>query len=132
MIITLIVPDDCGERIEHGIRIIGVGDPQKTRSIAQRFALGSRIVDKAIETRADIYHFHDYELIFKIGKIKRRLPNCKIIYDVHEHYPDMMRRSRKFPRWLKPLGVFAVDKAEIFYARKFDQIITADDATRTG
>ena len=38
--ITLIVPDDCGERIEQGIRIIGVGDPSKTYSIWHRFKLG--------------------------------------------------------------------------------------------
>ena len=128
--ITLIVPDDCGERIEQGIRIIGVGDPSKTYSIWHRFKLGSKIVKKAIEIGADVYHFHDYELIFKVMKIKRKLPHCKLIYDVHEHYPDMMRRSRKFPKFIKPLIVFAVDKLEIYYAKKFDQIITADDATK--
>jgi glycosyltransferase involved in cell wall biosynthesis len=128
--ITLIVPDDCGERMEHGIKIIGVGDPRKIYSIWDRFKMAGDIVNKAIEIEADVYHFHDYELIFKVGKIKRKLPNCKLIYDVHEHYPDMMRRSRKFPNIIKPLLVFAVDKAELYYAKKFDQIITADDATK--
>jgi len=125
--ITLIVPDERAEYTEQGIKIIGV---PRANSLYGRFKLGDTVVAKAIDVQADVYHFHDYELIFKVGKIKKALPNCKIIYDVHEHYPDMMGMSKKVPKLIRPLATFIVDKSELFLAPKFDQIITADDAVR--
>jgi len=131
--ITLIVPQERAEYerrpeyIEQGIRIVGV---PKADSLYGRFRLGDTVVAKAIEVGADIYHFHDFELIYKVGKIKKTLPLCKIIYDVHEHYPDMMRMSKKVPWLLRPLATFLVDKSELFLAKKFDWIITADDAVK--
>jgi len=125
--ITLIVPDARSEYIEQGIKIIGV---HKADSLFGRFKLGDTVVAKAIEQEAGIYHFHDYELIFKVLKIKKALPNCKLIYDVHEHYPDMMRMSRKVPPVIKPVATLIVDKTETYFAKKFDQIITADDAVK--
>ncbi|HHV65390.1 MAG TPA: glycosyltransferase family 4 protein [Peptococcaceae bacterium] len=125
--ITLIAPDEREEYSEQGIKIIGV---KKAESLYGRYKLGDTIVQKAIEVQADVYHFHDFELIYKVLKIKRALPEAKLIYDVHEHYPDMMRMSKKVPRILRPLATFLVDKTEIFLAKKFDQIITADDAVK--
>jgi len=125
--ITLIVPDSRQEYMEQGIKIIGV---PKADSLYGRFKLGDTVVARAIELKADIYHFHDFELIFKVMKIKKALPNCKLVYDVHEHYPDMMRMSRKVPGIIRPLATFIVDKSEIHFARKFDRIITADDAVK--
>lgn len=125
--ITLIVPDSREFYEEQGIKIIGV---QRAGSLWGRFQLGDTVVQKAIEVKGDIYHFHDFELIYKVMKIKKALPDCKLIYDVHEHYPDMMRMSKKVPRILRPLATFLVDKTELHKAKKFDQIVTADDAVK--
>lgn len=125
--ITLIVPDTQAENFHQGIRIIGV---PRANSLYGRFKLGDTIVDKAIEIGADIYHFHDFELIYKVGRIKKALPRCKLIYDVHEHYPDMMSMSKKVPKLIRPLATCVVDKSELWLAKSFDQIITADDAVR--
>jgi len=125
--ITLIVPHQRAEYIEQGIRIIGV---QRAASLYGRFRLGDTVVAKAIEVKADVYHFHDFELIYKVKRIKKALPECKIIYDVHEHYPDMMRMSRKVPKLVRPAATFLVDKTEMRLAGKFDQIITADNAVK--
>lgn len=125
--ITLIVPDERNEYTERGIKIIGV---KRASSLYGRFKLGDTIVAKAIEAKADVYHFHDFELIYKVMKIKKALPDCKIIYDVHEHYPDMMRMSKKIPKLFRPLATFLVDKSELRISRNFDQIITADDAVK--
>ncbi|NLI92262.1 MAG: glycosyltransferase family 4 protein [Peptococcaceae bacterium] len=125
--ITLIVPDEREEYSEQGIKIIGV---KRADSLYGRFRLGDTVVEKAIQVKADIYHFHDFELIYKVRKIKKALPESKIIYDVHEHYPDMMRMSRKVPKIVRPIATFLVDKTELRLARKFDQIITADDAVK--
>lgn len=125
--ITLIVPDTKAEQMHQGIRIIGV---PRANSLYGRFKLGDSIVAKAIEINADVYHFHDFELIYKVGRIRKALPKSKLIYDVHEHYPDMMAMSKKIPKILRPLATFTVDKTELWLAKGFDQIITADDAVR--
>lgn len=123
----MIAPDPQPERLEQGIRIIGA---EKAATLYGRFKLGDIIVEKAIGVRADIYHFHDFELIYKVGKIKKALPGCKLVYDVHEHYPDMMNMSKNIPKPVRPLAAFLVDRSELWMARKFDQIITADDAVK--
>jgi glycosyltransferase involved in cell wall biosynthesis len=125
--ITLIVPDDREEYIQEGIKILGV---QKADSLYGRFKLGDTVVAKALGVQADIYHFHDFELIYKVLPLKKALPKAKLIYDVHEHYPDMMSMSRKVPKLLRPLATLIVDKSETYLAAKFDQLITADDAVQ--
>ncbi|MDP4177092.1 MAG: glycosyltransferase family 4 protein [Bacillota bacterium] len=125
--ITIIAPDKKSEYLEDEIKIIGVSEPN---SIMERLKIVDKIIDKAIEVNADIYHFHDFEIIYKIGKVKKFVPQAKIVYDVHEHYPDMMRMSRKIPKVIKNFAAFFVDKSEQIISKKFEYIITADDAVR--
>lgn len=125
--ITIIAPDDNHEYVQDGIRIIGITKP---KSIKERFAIVDELIKKAVEVNADVYHFHDFEIIYKANKIKKYLPDAKIVYDVHEHYPDMVRMSRKVPAIVKPLAVWLVDKTELHISKKFSYIITADDAVK--
>ncbi|HBM79428.1 MAG: glycosyltransferase family 4 protein [Clostridiales bacterium] len=125
--VTIIAPDERDSYIKDGINIIGV---KKPNSLYERFRLVDTVVNEAIKNRADIYHFHDFEIIYKVLKIKKYLPDSKIIYDVHEYFPDMVRMSKKIPKLIKPFMTFFVDKTELIKARKFDYIITADDAVK--
>lgn len=125
--IFVIAPDDKNEYIYEGIKIIGIKKPQ---SLVERFKIVDLLIEKAIEVKADVYHFHDFEIIYKVGKLKKHVPTCKIVYDVHEHYPDMVSMSHRLPKLAKPLLTYFVDKSEKYYSRKFDFIITADDAVK--
>lgn len=125
--ITIIAPDVKEAYEVGGIKIIGVTKPQ---SLLDRFKIMDELINKAIQQKADIYHFHDYELVLKALKIKRNLPKAKIIYDVHEHYSDMVRMSKKLPKLIKPLVALGVDVVEKRKVKKFDYIITADDAVK--
>ena len=125
--VTIIAPDDNELYYEKGIKIIGI---KKSHSLFERLKLTKIVIKKAIEEKADVYHFHDFELIYLVMRIKKYLPNSKIIYDVHEHYPDMIAMSKKIPSLLKIFAVFFVDKSEIFMTKKFDFLITADDAVK--
>src|SRR5688500_15277789 len=51
----------------------------------------------ALAEDADIYHFHDPELIFMGLLLKARKPGCAVVYDVHEDYPSMMRDKHWLP-----------------------------------
>ena len=75
----------------------------KARSgIKRRWYSSKDCVAKAIALQADIYHFHDPDLLPHILRIKQRLPKAKIIYDIHENY------AGRFKNWGLPvfLGKF--------------------------
>jgi len=46
---------------------------------------GWRVLGLAYRQKADIYHFHDPELL-TVGLVLRLLTKAKVIYDVHEDY----------------------------------------------
>lgn len=106
------------------IKIYGI---KKAKSLYERYKLVDKVIDKAIELKADVYHFHDFEMILKIMRIKKALPNCRLIYDVHEYYPEMVTMSKKIPGILKPFGEIYVKKKEDSIIKKFDYVITTDD-----
>ena len=80
--VYLIAPHDNEEEID-GVHIIPL--PQKSGRL-YRFIFKRRIAFKiAKEINAEIYHFHDPEMIF-LG-LKLKLLGKKVIYDVHEDVP---------------------------------------------
>lgn len=52
----------------------------------RRWFSSKEAVDKAIEINADIYQFHDPDLLPHILKIKKKLPDAKIVFDLHENF----------------------------------------------
>lgn len=90
-----------------------------------------RLIPKAMlqlwRLKPRIIHFHDFELVFALP-VMRLLRGCKIIYDVHEVYPEMVMDSAKLPPVLKPILAFGVWAFEMLLSQLADQIITTDDA----
>jgi glycosyltransferase involved in cell wall biosynthesis len=88
-----------------------------------RFALALRAT---LAERADIYHFHDPELI-PLGLILKVLrPSAAIVYDVHEDYPAMMRVKYWIPAPLRPLMAQAARLANTAAGVCLDGIVVAD------
>ncbi|MGL5150733.1 MAG: glycosyltransferase [Clostridium sp.] len=81
---------------------------------------------KAIEVDADIYHFHDPELI-GIGKaLKRR--GKRVIYDVHEDVPKQILNKKYLGSiWIRKTVSKIFDIYEKHSSKKFDAIISATD-----
>ncbi len=79
--VTLIVAGEIDQEIE-GIKIIGLN---KHNSRLKRFFKTSiyEVLKTVHKVNADIYHFHDPELIF-MGLILK-LKGKKVIYDIHEN-----------------------------------------------
>src|SRR5690349_10916076 len=103
--VTLIAPHSCDE-FTGGIHIRRV--PMVEGRFRRMTLTVWRIYREAVRQRADIYHFHDPELI-PVGlllKARRK----KVIYDAHEPYPQKILCKAWIPIKLRPLvsRVFAV------------------------
>jgi glycosyltransferase involved in cell wall biosynthesis len=88
-----------------------------------RIALALRA---ALSEQADIYHFHDPELIALGIALKTVRPSCAVVYDVHEDYPSMMLEKYWLPRAIRPLMSKSAAAANRLAAFCFDGIVTAD------
>jgi len=80
-----------------GVRILGL--PTKENRW-QRFAQLPRAVRLALQTRADIYHLHDPELLL-VAPVLRLFTGKPIVYDVHEYYPEAIPAKEYIPRLLR-------------------------------
>ncbi len=119
--VQLIVADGEKNELKDGIQIIDIG---KFKNRKQRFLNSSKkILQYAIELDAEIYHFHDPELIpagLKLKKIGK-----KVIYDVHEDIPRQILGKHYLNNIIKPLVSKFFERYENFSAKKFDYILTA-------
>lgn len=99
---------------------------RKSKTVLSRFFVIPQAIITILKIRPQICHFHDYELIFALPFI-RLFSRCKIIYDVHESYPEMAMESKKFNHRLRSLLGKLVDISEMILSRLADHIITSDD-----
>ncbi|MCX5633512.1 MAG: glycosyltransferase family 4 protein [Phycisphaerae bacterium] len=80
--VTLIGASPNGDYEEDGVKVIGI---KKWASKWQRIRVILRIVYEAYKQKADIYHFHDPDLL--IPAVFLRIFTFKpVIYDIHEFF----------------------------------------------
>jgi glycosyltransferase involved in cell wall biosynthesis len=119
--VSLIIPNTY-TRIEKDVNIISFEAPKGNR--LTRMTKTVNIVYKmAIEVNAEIYHFHDPELLRIAKKLKRK--GKKVVYDVHEDLPRQLL-SKKYlkPITRRTLSKF-IEKYENKVSSKLDAVITA-------
>lgn len=105
--VTLAAVGDFEEGIVQGIRVFGLPQP---RSRLLRPVNWWRLIRIALHDRADIYHFHDPELLLP-GALIKVLTQRPIIYDVHENYPEDVLTKEWIPG---PLRGFLSSVVRIF------------------
>jgi len=98
--VTLVAIADFEEKVVDGIRVLGLPQPS---SRLLRPANWWRILRLSLHDRADIYHFHDPELLLPAGLIKL-LTRRPIVYDVHENYPQDILTKEWIPGPLRRLA----------------------------
>ena len=82
--VTLAGIADFEEQVVEGIRVLGLPQPP---SRLLRPLNWWRILRIALGERADIYHFHDPELLL-VGGLIKLITGRPTLYDVHENYPE--------------------------------------------
>jgi glycosyltransferase involved in cell wall biosynthesis len=118
--VNIIVQHEKDEKIE-GINICAIDVPKNRR---ERIKIGMiQLYRKALQCNADIYHFHDPELIPVGLRLKKN--GKKVIYDVHEDLPRDIYYKPWIPKCFKPLLSRIAEKIEAFAAKRFDAVITS-------
>ncbi len=95
--VTLVAVADFEEKVVDQVRILGL--PQ-SRSRGLRPLNWYRMLRIAVREQADVYHFHDPELLF-VGSMIRALTRRPVIYDVHENYPQDILTKEWIPQPLR-------------------------------
>lgn len=120
MKVNLVVTHDKEELIDN-VKIIPL--PQFNNRVARIVLKPFLAFSKALKTKADIFHFHDPELIL-IALLLKCLGK-KVIYDVHEDVPSQILDKFWIPKCCRKTISCVFKGIEALSARYFDGIVTA-------
>ncbi len=110
------------DEVRDGVRIVGL--PRVPRW--QRPLLWARLVREALAAEADVYHFHDPELLL-VAPWLRLLTGKPTIYDVHEANADFIRVKDYLPAWIRYPAAWTFGWLEPLLARLNSALVFADD-----
>jgi len=119
--VTLIAQHSKNEIVD-GIKIIAL--PKPRNRFIRIFGLIWRTLFLALRQRADIYHFHDPELI--LAGIILRIFGKKVVYDVHEDVPkQIMNKNWLNNKQIRMFVAFIMNIVEQIGVLLFDRIVAA-------
>lgn len=117
--VTLIAPRAQGDVTQDGVRICAVRPP---RSRFERMTRTVReVYQAAVRENADIYHFHDPELM-PVGFLLS-MRGKRVIYDVHEDYAANVRKKLWIPRLLRMPASVIIRACEVTFTMAFHRVI---------
>jgi len=125
--VTYVVPGR-GDRIKDGVKFVFI---RPKKNLFQRLVVKPyKIYKKAVKLNADIYHFHDPELIF-YGYLLLKSGH-KVIYDIHEDLENKIKdRKIKGLSSLLCFIAFFVGKIEKYFCKQFTYNITVNHDIKT-
>lgn len=118
--VSLVVNDSQENEINDNVKIISTKHEYKNR-IERLFTSRKHLYKKAIEIDADIYHFHDPELLPLGNKLKRM--GKKVIFDAHENYTLQIKEKGYIPKIFRHLISKLYHFYETYSSRKIDAVI---------
>ena len=119
--VTYITAHDTTEQRD-GVTVKGV--PKARTRLERLTRVLPNVIRAAFRENADIYHFHDVELILAGYLLKLR--GKTVIYDVHENYPaDVFAEKPYLPVWIRHALSASVAGAEWIAGRWFDATVAA-------
>ena len=119
----LVVEDNGKDEILDGVHFIATNHVPHNR--IERMTISSqKVLKKALEVNADIYHIHDPELMICGLKLKRK--GKKVIFDAHENVVCSIESKEYIPTFLRKCIKHIYKKIEKNCCSKFDAIISVD------
>lgn len=84
-----------------------------------------KVLRWALEERADIYHFHDPELLL-VGWLLKVVTGRPVIYDCHEYYPEAIMSRKWIPRVIRPVLGGLLRPVEAFFASSMSTVVVTE------
>lgn len=121
--VSLVAPHSTRETVK-GIEIVPIPGVNHRLARVARLTRGIwGVYHKARQLQADLYHFHDPELL-PVGLLLKLTTPAAVIYDVHENYPENVRAKEWLPSWVRAATSSSVAWLEQVTARRVDGIVT--------
>lgn len=117
---------DFAEREEDGVQIIGV---PKMKQKWRRLLVGRMLYKRALKSGADIFHFHDPELLPWGVRLAKRTGK-PVIYDSHEDLPKQIYTKPWIPARLRGIVSKVIYKIEKGLSKRLAAVITATESIR--
>lgn len=117
----LIVNDDKPDEIKNDVHIISTGLLIRNRK--ERFLKSHKELEKKMkEVAADVYHFHDPDLLSLAYKMKKE--RKKVVFDFHENVSAQIKDKAWLPKIIRHAVSAFYKVYERYYASRFDALIT--------
>jgi glycosyltransferase involved in cell wall biosynthesis len=119
-----LVAPNCEEQKTNGVQIISVSVSGKGR-LNRMLKKGKAVYKRALEIDAEIYHFHDPELLRFALRLKRK--GKTVIYDAHEDVPKQILDKHWIPKFARKLisGIFRA--YERFVSKRIAGIVSVTE-----
>jgi len=121
--VVLIAQHDGDEMVDE-VKIVAL--PKPRNRFARIFGLTWRAFRLALREHAEVYHFHDPELL-PIGVLLKIFTRAKVIYDVHEDVPEQILTKHWIPRLLRRPLARVFNAFEKLLARVLDAVVVATE-----
>jgi len=118
---VFLVAGHARDEIVDGVHIVAV--PKRKDRLSRMTVSPYHIYKRAFALDADIYHFHDAELM--PVALLLRLQGKPVVYDAHEDLPRTVSYKDYIPRQLRGLVAGAAQRLELLAARRFTAVIGA-------
>jgi len=117
-----LVATNCEEEVKNGVHIINASVPVSGR-FTRMWKTSKLVYKKALSLDADVYHFHDPELLRFALRLKRK--GKKVIYDAHEDVPKQIMGKFWINKYLRKIVSSGFRWFENFVSKRLDYILTA-------
>ena len=117
--VYLVAPNACDEVVD-GVHIVGV-KVEKSGRLQRILRTGKRVYEKALALNADIYHFHDPELLRFALRLKRK--GKKVVFDSHEFYGFQIREKTYLPKFVRNCVANVYMRYEAYVCRRIDTVV---------
>lgn len=114
---THLIAPDAPIEMKEGVHLHGLGSPIPHR-LRRMTAVVQWVYQLARNLNVDLYHFHDPELL-PVGLLLK-LQKKKVIYDVHEDYPQAVIDKEWLPKCTRSWVAQLTASLEKFVARRMD------------
>lgn len=117
-----LVATNTEEKNVDGVQILSVNVAYSGR-ISRMLKTSKSVYRRVLEIDADIYHFHDPELLRFGLKLKRK--GKKVIYDAHEDVPRQIMAKYWIPRLFRKLISVCFEHYENYVAKRLSAIVVS-------